>query len=214
MKAIFLCVVAALAFEANGFSQVQTKPKTETISPVIHSNVITKESAVKSNASNSQSIEKIDSASGILSNASFTVSTANSYRESPGTNKAADTHWSCALFDQNGTQVTSFQDQSNADEYRSGSVTPSLAMHVDKAISFGNFSKGGRLHIEISPKGNDSWVISEFDMKLDFTNPRFSRKLVWTGIELSQDKNSIDVYFNSGQNGTLKYDLKQNKKVR
>jgi hypothetical protein len=86
-------------------------------------------------------------------------------------------------------------------------------MHTDNLATFSDFSKGGRLHISITPNGNDSWEISEFDFILDFSEPKFTNQLKWNGIRLTQDNKDIDLYFTPSNNGTLKYDIKANKKA-
>ncbi len=110
-------------------------------------------------------------------------------------NKDPDTHWSCGIFDQSDRPITSFHDDSNSDEYPSGYITPALKMHIDNAANFGDFSNGGRLHINIAPNGHDTWNISQFVIVLDFQNPRIAQRINWNNISLSQDKRDIDLSF-------------------
>ncbi len=110
-------------------------------------------------------------------------------------NKDPDTHWSCGIFDQSDRPITSFHDDSNSDEYPSGYTTPALKMHIDNAANFGDFSNGGRLHINIAPNGHDTWNISQFVIVLDFQNPRIAQRINWNNISLSQDKRDIDLPF-------------------
>jgi hypothetical protein len=224
MKTILL-INLALVFTANCFSQtiaqkkqtesIKTSSKTATVAtnPVVQQNTATKTVMATNNLLSASNNTKINSSKAALSDASFTVTTAGSHNEDPGTNKAADTHWSCVLFDENGRQIASFTDNSNTDEYVSGSQTPVLKMHVDNPALYADFSKGGRLHISITPSGNDTWEISEFDLSLDFSGPKFTDHLQWNGIRLTQDNKDIDLNFNQQNNSTLQYDLKANKKM-
>jgi uncharacterized membrane protein len=208
MKPIFLCLIVFLLVTIKSFSQVLQRKQTTT--PVVQ-RTITKTSVIPRKMQSSipqNTSTKIDSAKATLYDASFVVVTAKNSSLDPETNKAANTHWSCTLFDQNNRQVASFNDDSN-DEYVSGYQTPVLKMQVDNATLLGDFSKGGRLHISITPKGNDTWEISDFNLTIDFHNPLFTQKLTWNGIKLSQDKKDVDLFFNN--NSGLKYDLKANK---
>ena len=85
-------------------------------------------------------------------------------------------------------------------------------MQTDIHISFGDFSKGGRLHISITPGGNDTWEIGEFDLILEFTSPNFTNKLKWNNVRLTQDNKDTDLPFNQQDSPGFKYDLKANKK--
>lgn len=212
---------AALLITLNCFSQITVQKKqaeqvkagsTVPTNPTVQQNTAIKTVTATNNILSSPSNKKTDSSKANFTEASFSITTARSYNEDPGTNKAADTHWSCVLFDQNGRQIASFNDDSNNDEYVSGSQTPVLKMHVDNNAAFEDFSKGGRLHISITPNGNDTWEISEFDLNLDFTGPTFTSKLKWNAIRLTQDSKDIDLHFNQQSNSTPQYDLKANKK--
>jgi uncharacterized membrane protein len=208
MKPIFLCLIVFLLVTTKSISQVLQRKQTTT--PVVQ-RTITKTSVIPRKMQSSipqNTSTKIDSAKATLLDATFVVVTAKNSSLDPETNKAANTHWSCTLFDQNNRQVASFNDDSN-DEYVSGYQTPVLKMQVDNATLLGDFSKGGRLHISITPKGNDTWEISDFNLTIDFHNPLFTQKLTWNGIKLSQDKKDVDLFFNN--NSGLKYDLKANK---
>jgi len=197
----------------------QTVQKTIVKSPAaarnsaVQQNMATKTPLATNNIITSQSVRsRTDSAKATLADVSFLVSTLNSSAQDPGTNKAADTHWSCTLFDQNNREVASFQDNSNTDEYGSGSTTPLLKMQTESAVTFGDFQNGGRLHISIVPSGDDTWEISEFDLNLGFSFPNFTSKLKWSGIRLTQDNKDVDVFFSQQNNGALKYDLKANRR--
>ena len=109
-------------------------------------------------------------------------------------NKDPDTHWSCGIFDQYDNDVTSFHDDSDHDEYVNGS-TKKLQMHVDKNAVMGDFENIGRLHINIAPNGNDTWIISNFTITLDFGNPKTQQSLTWKNLVLSQDHADQDLYF-------------------
>lgn len=224
MKTNFL-FPAALLITLNCSSQITSQKKqveqakiTSRATPVLANPTGQQNTAAKTATTTNNNVltapinKKADSASAILSHASFVVTTARSYNEEPGTNKAADTHWSCTLFDANGRQVASFSDDSNTDEYIAGSQTPALGMHADNTAAFGDFSKGGRLHISIAPSGNDTWVISVFDLSLGFSTPNFTNHVSWSGIRLTQDSREIDLYFNQQSSATPKYDVKANKK--
>ena len=211
MKPIFLCLVLFLLATINSFSQVLQKKQMTT--PVMQRNTIIKSSvnAGKMQGSLNQNTNTIvDSAKATLLDASFFIVTAKNSSLDPATNKDINTHWSCALFDQNNRQVASFYDDNNNDEYVSGSQTSVLKMQINNTTTFGDFSKGGRLHISITPKGNDTWEISDFNLTIDFHNPAFTQKLTWNGIKLSQDEKDVDLFFNNNNSG-LKYDLKANK---
>lgn len=193
----------------------QTVTKTAQTKTAVKSNAAIINPAVQQNSAiktSSTSNAIVDSVKASLLQASFVVHTASNYAQDPGTNKAADTHWLCVLFDQNNREVASFQDNSNSDEYASGSQTPTLKMQTVNAATFADFQNGGHLHISIAPSGNDTWEISEFDLTLDFSSPKFSKSFNWSGIRLTQDSREIDVNFNQQNNSTLKYDLKANKK--
>lgn len=109
-------------------------------------------------------------------------------------NKDRNTHWSCGLFDQNETDVTSFHDNSDYDEYANGSNRV-LKMHIDKPALFSDFEKTGRIHINIAPVGNDTWIISDFSLTLDFLEPKNSQTITWHKITLTQDSRNVDLYF-------------------
>jgi hypothetical protein len=203
MKPKLFLLMPPFFFATYLFSQVKA------VKPLIQKTVVTTPETKR--ITNPQ---PVDSEKATLVDASFSVTTARSYNEDPGTNKAADTHWSCVLFDQNGRQIASFHDDSNSDEYVSGSQTPVLKMQVDNTAAFGDFSKGGRLHISITPNGNDTWEISEFDLTLDFSGPGFTQKLKWNGIRLTQDNKDIDLFFNQQNNAAPQYDIKANKKTK
>lgn len=195
----------------------QTVQKTTVKSPVAVKNAaVQQSSAVKTSATstaviNHNSNVKVDSAKASLVSASFEIGIAASNVQGPGTNKALDTHWSCTLFDQNNREVARFQDNSNSDEYVSGSETPLLNMQLESAVTFGDLLKAGRFHISITPGGNDTWEISEFDLNLAFSSPGFNSKLIWNSIRLTQNNKDIDLFFSQQNNGVLKYDLKANK---
>jgi len=225
MKVSFL-LPAGLLIALNCFSQITAQKKqaeqvrtTSKTTPALANPMGQQNTAAKTATTTNNNVltapinKKPDSAKAVLSNASFVVTTARSYNVDPGANKAADTHWSCILFDQTNRQIASFQDNSNADEYISGSQTPVLEMHIDNSALFGDLSKGGRIHISITPSGNDTWEISEFDLSLDFSVPKFTCQLKWNGIRLTQDIKDIDLFFTQQNNGTLKYDIKANKKA-
>jgi hypothetical protein len=129
------------------------------------------------------------------------------------TGKAANIHWSCSLYDQNNKQVASFQDN-NQDEYSAGSEVSNLEMQNINAATFGDFSKGGRLHITVESKGNESWTISVLQLTLNFLNPNFTQNLTWKAIDLSGGKKELDLFLkDSAQSPTEKYDIKANKKA-
>lgn len=109
-------------------------------------------------------------------------------------NKDPNTHWSCGLFDGNETDVTSFHDDSNNDEYANGSKRV-LKMHIDKSALFGDFESSGHIHINIAPVGHDTWFISDFTITLDFLEPKNSQKITWNNIKLDQDNRNVDLYF-------------------
>ena len=109
-------------------------------------------------------------------------------------NKDPNTHWSCGLFDGNETDVTSFHDNSNKDEYANGSKRV-LKMHIDKSALFGDFESSGHIHINIAPVGNDTWMISDFTLTLDFLEPKNSQKITWNNTKLDQDNRNVDLYF-------------------
>ena len=120
---------------------------------------------------------------------------------SSGSNKDADTHWSCGVFDQNEKQIGSFHDDSDNDEYSPGSTNGPLKMHLDNAAIFNNFFHGGHVHINIAPNGNDQWGIAQFILTFDFTNPNYTKQVSWQNLSLSQDHRDIDLYFiYDGQN--------------
>jgi hypothetical protein len=151
------------------------------------------------NNSNQNITIKVDSAKASLFDAFITVETgisASTFPISSGSNKDADTHWSCGIFDQNERPISSFHDDSNSDEYTEASITGPLKMHIDNAAIFGDFSNGGHLHINIAPNGNDTWDIDNFKLTIDFLNPKITKTIEWKrGISLSQDKRDIDLYF-------------------
>ena len=214
MKPIISCLSVFLLVTINSFSQVLQKK--QTTAPVVERNTITKSSVLtgKTQGSVNQNPNtKTDNSKATLLNASFFVVTASNSSSDPATNKAANTHWSCTLFDQNNRQVASFYDDSNNDAYPSGSQTPVLKMQVANATVLGDFSKGGRFHISITPNENDTWEISDFNLTIDFHDPIFTQKLMWNGIKLSEDKKDVDLFFNNNAgNSDLKYDLKANKR--
>lgn len=109
-------------------------------------------------------------------------------------NKDHDTHWSCGTFDQYDNDITSFHNDSDNDEYVIGS-TKKLQMHVDKNAIMGDFENIGRLHINIAPRGNDTWRIYSFTVTLDFGNPKTQQSLTWKNLILSQDHADEDLYF-------------------
>jgi len=218
MKAHFLFAPVVLLMAVHCFSQTGAQKKTTTsgANPVLLRTTSTKAPVTTEKiltTSSTSSKVKIDSTKANLQDLSFSVTTARSYIQDPGTNKA-DTHWSCVLFDENGRQVASFLDNSNTDEYVSGSETPLLKMHSDNAAVFGDFSKGGRLHLSITPNGNDTWEISSLKLSFDFANPKFTQQLSWGGIKLTQDNKDIDLLFNQVNNAVPKYDIKANKEGR
>jgi hypothetical protein len=81
----------------------------------VQQNTATKTVTTANNVFTKPNGAKIDSAKASMTEASFSVTTARSYNEDPATNKAADTHWSCILYDQNGRQIASFQDNTNTE---------------------------------------------------------------------------------------------------
>ena len=171
-------------------------------SPVIEKNLSTKVSAIKTNG-NSSNQDNTSSPAATLSDEYFSVTNE--------TGKAANIHWSCSLFDQNNKQVASFQDN-NQDEYSAGSQVSNLKMQNTNAATFGDFSKGGRLHISIESRGNESWKISVLKLTLDFLNPNFSQNLNWKEIDLA-GKKELDLFLKDAtQNPTGKYDILANKK--
>ena len=120
---------------------------------------------------------------------------------STGDNKDHDTHWSCGVFDQNEKQIGSFHDDSDNDDYPMGSTTGPLKMHLDNSATLSNFVRGGHLHINIAPVGNDTWGISEFTLTFDFVTPDGTEKVTWPAFSLSQDHRDVDFYFTyDGQN--------------
>ncbi len=179
----------------------KTQPKTAAVNPVIRQKTTTKASTLpvktlQSNTSQNMTI-KVDSAKATLNNVYFSLETglhvgklfANSYNKDP------DTHWSCGLFDQNENPITSFHDDNDNDEYAEMSTTGPLKMHMDNTATFGDFIDEGHIHINVAPKGNDTWGIGEYTLTLDFVNPKCEKKLTWYNITLSQDKRDVDLYF-------------------
>lgn len=215
MKKYFIALTVLFAAMSHCFSQITTQKKQT--SPTVQQTTLTKKplatDKVLTTSSTSTKV-KPDSTKANLQDLSFSVTTARSYTQDPGTNKAADTHWSCSLFDENGRQVATFLDNSNSDEYTSGSETPTLKMNMVNAAVFGDFSKGVRIHISITPNGNDTWGISLLKLTFDFMNPKFTQQLSWGGIRLTQDNKDIDLLFNQVNNAVPKYDIKANKEGR
>lgn len=120
-----------------------------------------------------------------------------------GDNKDHDTHWSFGIFDSNGNSVASFHDDSNNDTYNDGTTTGHLYARSQMPATFGSFlngTNGGRIHINIAPKGNDTWNIDEFTLYLRFTKPSTTQKLTWTGINLNEGKRDIDLNFSYDKN--------------
>ena len=125
---------------------------------------------------------------------SVTTGGANMMLTGTNDNKDPDTHWSCGVFDQNETDITSFHDNSNKDEYANGSKRV-LKMKADKTALFGDFENSGHVHINIAPVGNDTWFISDYTLTLDFLEPKNTQKITWTNIKLDQDNRNVDLYF-------------------
>lgn len=141
-------------------------------------------------------IVPIDLAKATLTDAFLSVTTGGGkiYGTGYNDNKDHNTHWSCGLFDVNETDVTSFHDNSDDDEYANGSKRV-LKMHIDKAALFGGFESSGHVHINIAPVGDDTWHISNFALTLDFLEPKASQTITWTNIKLDQDNRNVDLYF-------------------
>ena len=79
--------------------------------------------------------------------------------------------------------------------------------------TFGDFSKGGRLHITIESKGSQSWKISVLKLTLEFLNPSLTQNLSWKEIDLSTGKKEVDLFFNEATQDPIgKYDVRTNKK--
>ena len=214
---LFFLVAAAMPCFAQTTPATEQKRSTMKTNSAVINPAVQQSSAVKTSGNNTTPINqssntRVDSAKASLLNVSFSVRTAPSYILDSATNKAGDTHWSCILYDQNNYEVASFYDNSNSDEYISGSVTPFLKMQPERSTSFGDFSKGGRLHISITPGGNDTWEIGEFDLILEFTSPNFTNKLKWNNVRLTQDNKDTDLPFNQQGSQGFKYDVKANKK--
>ncbi len=202
MKKVFFTVAGVLLIATYGFSQGAMQKKAN---PVIQKNLSTKVSAIKTDG-NSSNQDNTNNIGATLSDEYFSVSNE--------TSKAANMHWSCILFDQNNRQIASFQDNSNQDEYSAGSETTALKMQNGNAATFGDFSKGGRLHITIEPKGNESWKISVLKLTLDFLNPKLTQNLSWKEIDLSTRKKEADLFFSDAtQDPAGKYDVMKNKKT-
>lgn len=112
-----------------------------------------------------------------------------------GDNKDPDTHWSFGIFDGDGNSVASFHDDSNNNPYSDGTTTGHLYAKTQMPATFGSFMPKGRIHINIAPKGNDTWNMDEFTLYLNFNNPVASQELTWSGINLSESKRDVDLTF-------------------
>jgi hypothetical protein len=201
MKYIFLIITAMFLVTMNCFSQVVLQKKA---SPVIQKNTSTKESAIKNGSGGSDKVNP-DNASAALSDEYFSLNNE--------TVKAANMHYSCILFDKNNRQIASFNDKGSQDEYSAGSEIAALKMQNGNAATFGDFSKGGRLHITIESKGNESWKISVLKLTLEFLNPSLTQNLSWKEIDLSTGKKEVDLFFNEATQDPIgKYDVRTNKK--
>jgi hypothetical protein len=201
MKYIFLIITAMFLATMNCFSQVVLQKKA---SPVIQKNIPTKESAIKNGSSGSNKVNP-DNASAALSDEYFSLNNE--------TVKAANMHYSCILFDKNNRQIASFNDKGSQDEYSAGSEIAALKMQNGNTATSGDFSNGGRLHITIESKGNESWKISVLKLTLEFLNPSLTQNLSWKEIDLSTGKKEVDLFFNEAtQDPIIRYNVTTNKK--
>jgi len=201
MKKIFLTIIAMVLATTYCFSQVTLPKKATTVN---QDHISTKTSAIKNDASSSNQ-DNTGNDGATLAGEHFLLTNE--------TSKAANMHWSCILFDGNNRQIASFQDN-NQVEYSAGSATPILKMQIFGAATLGDFSKGGRLHIAVDPKGNESWNISILQLTLDFLNPKFTQNLSWKEIDLSTGKKEVDLLFSdAAKNPTWKYDIRKNNKI-
>lgn len=207
MKTIFLSLVITLATH-HCFSQIPTKKQipaqptyntqkvseSKTQAPketIVLPEASTRKAGTKIIPGSKYSIQpKPDYAKATLVDTYIYVTTGGS----TSNNKDADTHWSCGTFDQVGNSITSFHDDSNHDAYGSGSKK-TLQMKIDRVAALGDFQNLGRLHINIASNGNDTWIISEFTLVMDFDNPKLQQKLTWYNVGLNQDHADIDLYF-------------------
>ncbi len=178
LLASFTCLAQELKEKINpGISKVTVVPASK-MAPVLHK---------------SSTVSSVNPSAATLLDAFVKIETG-------ADDKDHDTHYSFGLFDQNDKPICSFHDDSNTDQYPDYFVTPMLKMHMDNPATLASFANGGRIHINIAPNGNDTWVIGEFSIWLDFLNPKFTAQVNWVAFSLTQDKRDIDLYFTC--NGT------------
>lgn len=199
---------AAIFLLGHCFGQVQTN-KTTVISPAIIKNKILINKNRVTNKLTPAPIKQPpapDYKNATLVSAYVTVVTgvSDGGTVNKDDNKDDDTHWSCGTFDQSNTDVTSFHDNSDHDEYGFGSRKV-LQMKIDKTAVMADFESIGRLHINIAPNGNDTWKIYEFTLTMNFDNPKSQQNIKWKDIVLSQNHTDADLYFYfNGKNLVLK----------
>jgi hypothetical protein len=111
--------------------------------------------------------------------------------------KDHDTHYSYTLYNSAGNVAASYTNNGNSSEYAAYAAFSDQLNCVSSA-TLADFRNGGRLHLHITPNGNDTWDIQNFIINLKFANSQSIPPMSWGGIVISQNSKDYDFSFDGG----------------
>ena len=111
--------------------------------------------------------------------------------------KDHDTHFTVFVYNKQNKLLASYIDNSDNDKFDDLS-NKEMQLKIAPGATTDDLmtSNGGRVHIEIRPNGNDTWMIDNLNLVLNFEN-NIQKVITARGLKLSQDSKNNDTFFDA-----------------